>query len=398
MNYNPGKTMAPMSFLVARTINEKISMRLLRALFDSGGSATMIHERCLPKGCIPTLLTNNVTSTTIAGNFVSERYVYLKEITLPEFDRNKKIDGQGAFVFNGECRYNVILGRDFLTNTGIDIQFTDGTIRWMNVVVAMKANESDTADTLHISETNHGDNDDAFSTTILDAKYDSATPQQVADQQKHLTLSQREDIEKLVKKYPKLFSNELRCYPHRKIHLDLEPGANPKHARPYSVAYAHKEVFKNELQRLVNIGVLRSCGATEWASPTMVIPKKDNTVRVVSDFRELNKVLRRRVYPLPRIQDVLSRRSGYSFFTKLDVSMQFYTFELDEQSKDLCTIVTPFGKYQYNRLPMGIKCSPDIAQEMMEEVLKNIDCEVYIDDIGIFLMHGLLTFHSWTQF
>jgi hypothetical protein len=121
--------------------------------------------------------------------------------------------------------------------------------------------------------------------------------------------------------------------------------------------------FKKELDCLVQIGVLSPQGASKWGSPTFVTPKKNNTVCWVRNLQELNKVVLHKQYPIPIINDILRKQTGYAFFSKLDISMQYYTFALDEESKDLTTIVMPFGKYCYSVLPMGLKCSPYFTQE-----------------------------------
>jgi hypothetical protein len=96
-------------------------------------------------------------------------------------------------------------------------------------------------------------------------------------------------------------------------------------------------------------------------------------------------VVRHQQYPLTIIQDILRKHAGYKFFTKIDISHRYCTFELNEESKDLCTISTPFGKFKYNRLPMGLKCSPDFTQEVTKNIFRDVaEVEVYIDDVGIF--------------
>ncbi len=100
-------------------------------------------------------------------------------------------------------------------------------------------------------------------------------------------------------------------------------------------------------------------------------------------LHSINKAITQKQYPLPIITDMLDCTPGYKFFTKFDIFMQYYTFELDKPSQKLCVIVTPFFNYKYKHLPMGLKCNPYFAQQFMEE--HNVkDIGIYLDDIGVF--------------
>ena len=101
-----------------------------------------------------------------------------------------------------------------------------------------------------------------------------------------------------------------------------------------------------EIKEMVNDGVLwRKHEELEWESPIFMIPKKDNRIRIVSDYREVNMLVKRKPYPLSRIQGITQKRSGYTIFMKMDLSMQFYRLELDEESRN-----TPLPSLQMTNL------------------------------------------------
>ncbi len=214
---------------------------------------------------------------------------------------------------------------------------------------------------------------DCFATRILDAKYKLVNIQNVASNQQHLLLDQSRDLFNILSKHKKIFDCFLAVYPKKKAHIDLKPGAKLVNHCTYPVPHLHQQTFKKELNHMVKLGILKLCGASEWTSPAFIIPKMDGHIQQITDLHSFNIAIICKQFPLPIITNILDQISRYKFFSKLDISMQYYTFELNKPSQELCIIVTPFGKYKYKRLHMGLKCIPDFAWQVMEEELRDVN-------------------------
>ena len=231
----------------------------------------------------------------------------------------------------------MIAGRDFLQRTGIDLEFKNDHITWMDKSIPMKSP--------HLAEASYNAvidvytfwmdeeamsleelspfKDEAFMSNMMPAKYDKADLEQFAAEQTHFTEAQQRDLLELWRKHEKLFDGTLGKYTGEKMHIDLMPNAKPHYSRPYPVTRDKAQLLKNKLDRMEGLGVIEITDDSEWGAGAFGTPKKDGTIRVVADLRALNKVIRPCKYPVPRVIDMLRKRLGYKFFSKLDVSMMY---------------------------------------------------------------------------
>ena len=123
-----------------------------------------------------------------------------------------------------------------------------------------------------------------------------------------------------------------------------------------------------------------------WASPIVLVPKKDGSVRFCIDYRKVNGVTRRDAYPLPRIDDTLDTLAGAKWFGTLDMVSGYWQVEVAEEDKEKTAFCTPDGLFEFNVLPFGLCNGPATFQRLMDLVLSGLQwssCLVYLDDVVV---------------
>ena len=363
-----------------RVRKDKKEFKTLKCLIDSGASGSLVAHKFAKDLSLEKSKGRHTTWTTPAGDMNTTSRVRC-QFSLPEFHRERTLEWK-LHVTQDLGAYDMILGRDVLTGLGIKIDFANNSLEWDSVVIPMKESSADICEAFNLQEPSTVISATDRFKGILEAKYEKADLSEVVKEAVHLTGAEQKKLLDLLKEFPRLFDGTLGKWNMGAYHIELRPDATPYHARAYPIPKAYTETLKVEVNRLVEAGVLKQVNRSEWVAPTFIIPKKDGSVRFISDFRELNKRIRRKPFPIPKIQDMLLKLEGFQYATSLDLNMGYYHIELSPHSKQLCTIVLPWGKYEYQRLPMGLCNSPDIFQEKMSTLMQDLEyVRAYIDDI-----------------
>ena len=155
------------------------------------------------------------------------------------------------------------------------------------------------------------------------------------------------------------------------------------HQQPRRIPFALRNTIEEMVQKMMNQGVIRP-SRSPWASPVVLVRKKDGSHRFCVDYRRLNSVTKMDVFPLPRIDDTLDLLAKSQYFSTLDLASGYWQVGMDPSSREKTAFVTHSGLYEFNVMPFGLCNAPATFQRLMETVLAGLTrktCLDYIDDI-----------------
>ncbi len=169
------------------------------------------------------------------------------------------------------------------------------------------------------------------------------------------------------------------------VSIELKPGAEPVVIPPRRVPLAMREEVFDELQRMQKMGVITPVNdARPWCHAMVVARKPNGKVRICIDPRTINPWIEREYMQIPDIDSILLDLEKAKVFTLIDLQAAFWQVGVDEDSARLLTFATPWGRFQYNRLPFGISIAPEIFHKAVADLLQGIPgVVVYVDDIFI---------------
>lgn len=211
---------------------------------------------------------------------------------------------------------------------------------------------------------------------------------QQIDAEMSLSSEQRSAAKYLITSFSDIFSKsstDIGFY--NGIKHEINTGkSRPMATNPRRIPIAIQDKVDKMIDELKEKEIIRESNSS-WCSPIIIVPKKNGELRLCVDYRGLNFMTKRPIYPLPDSQQLFDSVAGATYFSTLDLSSGYYNVEVQECDKEKTAFSTRRGQWEFNRLPFGLSGAPATFQMMMNTILKKENfekCLIYLDDVLIF--------------
>ena len=259
-------------------------------------------------------------------------------------------------------------------------------ITQINISPSIKANTLDTLSLIELDSTDQGETHQANSITLKKMMSKTVMSDTFDPPCHEISTPVQNSLKLLLEEYESQFTQDetsIGATPLTSMTIDTGT-TDPVSQKPYPIAMKHYEWVKNEIEKLLTAKVICSSHSS-WSAPIIVVPKGDGGKHLVIDYRALNKVTRKFTWPMPKVEDIFSKLNGATYFTTLDLCAGYHHIPLDKSSIPKTAFNSPFGKYEYVKVPFGLAQAPAYFQELMTGILKDFPFAIaYLDDIIIF--------------
>ena len=219
---------------------------------------------------------------------------------------------------NSGMGYDIIIGHDLMVQLVLTADFKRQVLQWDDATVHMKYTSSLLGKSylakremrevvMQTSEPSSTRGATERMVKILNSTYTKAGLEQVVNNASHINAQERTLLLSLLEDFEDLFYGTLGNWSTEPVNLELKPDSKPFNSRYYPVPIINKEKFQKYLKRLLEIGVLTPVQQSQYDTLVFIIPKKEGTVRFITDYLRLNQQLVRKPYPSPRIGDTMQQ-------------------------------------------------------------------------------------------
>jgi hypothetical protein len=199
---------------------------------------------------------------------------------------------------------------------------------------------------------------------------------------------QHPEIASLLKDYEDVFSRDENDIGRTDLmkHRINTGNANPIRQPPRRAPITKRDEIDRQVENLLERGLIEESDSP-WASPIVLVKKKDGSQRMCVDYRKLNSFTIKDAFPIPRIDDTLDSLAGAAWFSTLDMSSGYWQVEMTEEAAEKSSFVVRDGLYKWKVMPFGLCNAPATFERLMEKVLSGLHWEValiYLDDVIVF--------------